>query len=206
MKKITHEQFGLISDSVKDSVKEKLNLLEELKSPIVNERKCLDEYIKATGDLSNRYATLDDEQIISALRNCLKLSEKVTLEVIDFYTELGDKREEIDNICDDAHKDANFFRDIYVNSLEKHTDKLIYEKGKGGRSGADYRSYETIIIRFITKYLDAPKREKYTIPRTIEDITKEIESIDGSNRKISDSTFKTWKQNLEKTGYTIYKI
>lgn len=205
MKKITLEEFDLVSTHVKEKLEKTLNTLKNTPSPKVSETKDLDAYLQAKSNLQNIFSTHDDQLIIHELVNCLELSEKATLEIIKVFTDLADHQQNIDDLCNEAHNDDDFFQNIYVNSLEKYTDKLVNEKGKGGRSGADYRLYEKIIIEIINKYLDTPRREKYTIQKAIEEITRKIEAIDGTHRNISDSTFKAWKQNFENNGHTIYK-
>lgn len=206
MKKITLNEFKEISEQVKDDLEDKLQRLKNIKQMKPSNNKNFDAYIQAKSNLKDIFATGDDEKIISELINCLQLSEKATLEIVSQFKTMATHQENIDNIAQEAHDASDSFQDIYVNSLEKYTDKLTHNKGKGGRAGATYKQFESIIIKFIIKYGDSPKRERYTIPKAIEDITAEIEGVDGKIRNISESTFKTWKNNFEISGNTIYKL
>jgi len=205
MKKITLNEFKEISEQVKDNLEEKLQRLKNIKQMKPSTNKDFNAYIQAKSNLKDIFATGDDEKIISELINCLQLSEKATLEIVNQFKTMATHQENIDNICQKAHDESDVFQGIYVNSIEKYTDKLLFEKGKGGRTGAEYRKYEQLIIEFINKYLNAPRKEKYTIQKTIVDITQAIEDKDGTKRNISDSTFKKWKKNYEENEYTIYK-
>ena len=127
-------------------------------------------------------------------------------EIIQNNQKLLDSHLLIDSKCKAALKNADVINHIYTNSIDKYTDKLHFEKGKGGRAGAEYKLYEEIIIHFIDKYLNSPRKKRYTIQQAITDITQKIEDKDGTKRNISDSTFKSWKKNYEQNKYTIYKI
>ncbi|OYT15011.1 MAG: hypothetical protein B7C24_15275 [Bacteroidetes bacterium 4572_77] len=204
MKKITLEEFDLMSEAVKKDLLKQQQELETIQLPNIS-TKYLTSYEASKKQLQETFQTNDTDLIIDELLNCLNLSEKVALELFNNNEKLLDSQSAIYSKSYDVRKNSDLINNIYVNSIEKYTEKLLLEKGKGGRSSADYRQYEEIIIKYINKYLDSPRRDRYTISKAIEDISKAIEAKDGTVRSISDSTFKTWKKYFEETGSTIYK-